>query len=117
MKTLRALSIMNTQIPDIGAVKNMKLEMLDISNSHVEDIKVLKGMPIKTLRMVGCPIRDYSVLKTLKKLKFLEPIHLWRQVPGKEHMANKRRPKKRRNPIIKFKKYKIHNDNFRNKRQ
>jgi len=105
VKTLRALSIMETEISDIRAIKNMKLEMLDISNSRVDNIKVLKNMPIKTLRMMGCPIRDYSVLKTLKKLKFLEPMHLWRDIPGKEYMANRRMPRKRRNPLKEFKKH------------
>lgn len=96
IKTLRALSIMDTRIPDINALKDMDLEMLDISNSKVRDISVLKGKPIKNLRMMGCMINDFSVLKTMKKLEFLEPMHLWKFVPGKEHLANRRMPMNRK---------------------
>ena len=110
IKTLRELSINETRISNIKSLKGLKLKMLDISGSRVEDIKVLKGMPLRGLRMRDCSIKDYSVLKTLKNLQFIEPINLWKKIPGKEHMAKKRMPQKHRRPDNRFND--DHNDDF-----
>lgn len=90
VKNLKLLSLAESQIEDISPLKGLELQMLDISRTKVKDISVLKNMPLKELRMMDCMINDYSVLATLKELELLEPKHLWRLVPGKEHMANQR---------------------------
>jgi len=105
IKSLKELSLFKTKVDDISSLKGLSLEMLDLSSTNISDISVLKNMPLHGLRLMNCNIKDYSVLKTLKELQFLEPIHLWNHIPGKEHLANRRiKNNKRKNFINKIKK-------------
>lgn len=89
IKSLKELLLFKTSVDDISSLKGLSLEKLDISKTKVSDISALKNMPLFGLRLMDCNIKDYSVLKTLKQLQFLEPIHLWKHIPGKEHLANR----------------------------
>ena len=108
MKSLKELVLIKTKVDDISSLKGLSLEMLDLSKTNVSDISVLKNMPLHRLRLMDCRIKDYSVLKTLKQLQFLEPIHLWKNIPGKEYLANRGIKNNKRKKIIN----KIKNNRF-----
>lgn len=69
---LIGLSLYNTDVRNLDAVKNCRLEWLNITNTKIKDISPIKRMPLTTLSMGGCLlIQDLSPLEKCKELQEL----------------------------------------------
>jgi Leucine-rich repeat (LRR) protein len=62
MKTLKDLSISDTNISDLSALKELKLTGLNISGTQVSDLSPLKGMKLTWMMCSGAKLSDLSPL-------------------------------------------------------
>ena len=71
-KNLHGLSIYNTDVRNLDAVKNCRLDWLNMTNTKIKDISDLKKMPLINLQMGGCLlIDDISPIEKCKELEEL----------------------------------------------
>ena len=69
MKTLKDLSISDTEISDLSALKGLKLTRLDVSGTRVTDLSPLKGMKLTGMVCIGARVSDLSPLDGMPLLE------------------------------------------------
>jgi Leucine-rich repeat (LRR) protein len=74
MKTLKDLSISDTEISDLSALKGLNLTGLNLSGTQVYDLAPLKGMKLTWMTCSGAKVSDFSPLDgmPLKELNLAE---------------------------------------------
>jgi serine/threonine protein kinase/Leucine-rich repeat (LRR) protein len=71
MKTLKDLSISDTEISDLSALKGLKLTHLDVSGTRVTDLSPLKGMKLTGLVCNGTKVSDLSPLNGMPLVELI----------------------------------------------